>query len=192
MSKPQFAINKLSLPGCLELVPDLKEDERGKFVKVFQQSVFSAMGLENHFPEIFYSVSKQGVIRGLHFQIPPFEHSKLIYCPEGWIQDAVVDLRQGSPTYGSYAVMDVSAEKGNLIYIPPGIAHGFCVLSDSAIVMYMVSSQYSPEHDAGILWNSIPVPWLVEEPIVSKRDCLHPRIQGYQSPFRYQSKDDNR
>ncbi|MFZ5484202.1 MAG: dTDP-4-dehydrorhamnose 3,5-epimerase [Pseudomonadota bacterium] len=173
------------LPGCVELRPRIHQDDRGRFVKVFQREAFLALGLAVDFAEEYYSVSRKGVIRGLHFQRPPMDHAKLVYCVAGQVQDAVVDLRAGSPTRGCHAWVELSAERGNMLYIPSGLAHGFCVLSESATLVYKVTSPHSPEHDAGIRWDSAGIPWAVDGPILSERDLRHPAFDDFLTPFIY-------
>lgn len=182
-----FELVATAIPGCLEVRPRLLADERGHFVKVFHRDIFAAAGLASHFAEEYYSVSRRGVVRGLHFQRPPMDHAKLVYCVAGRIQDAVVDLRAGSPTLGRHALVELSAEAGNMLYIPSGLAHGFCVLSESATLVYKVTSVYSPEHDAGILWDSVGIPWAEREPILSARDRGHPALADFASPFVYEA-----
>lgn len=176
-------INETSIPGCFELIPNVFKDERGIFIKTFHEDVFAENGLNIHYAEEYYSFSYRGVLRGLHFQTPPFDHFKLVYCSQGEVMDAVVDLRIGSPTYGKYQTFMVSAEKGNMIYIPPGLAHGFLVVSHSAIMMYKVSTVYVKESDTGILWNSIGIPWPEEKPIISVRDSNFLPFSDFKSPF---------
>lgn len=183
--KQLFTVTPSTIPGCVELRPQVREDRRGRFVKVFHQHVFELLGLCTDYAEEYYSVSRRGVIRGLHFQAPPMDHDKLIYCASGTIQDAVLDIRTGSPTYGRYALFHLSAEEGTMVYVPRGLAHGFCTLSESAIVVYKVSSVYSPEHDGGLLWNSAGIPWEIQEPLLSERDQAHPPFQSFKSPFFY-------
>lgn len=180
-----FTVIPSPLSGCVALRPQVRQDRRGRFVKVFHKHVFELLGLCADYEEEYYSVSRRGVIRGLHFQVPPMDHDKLIYCVSGRIQDAAVDLRCGSPTYGRYALFDVSAEEGNMVYVPRGLAHGFCTLSESAIVVYKVSSVYSAEHDRGLLWNSAGIPWAIGDPLVSDRDLTHPPFESFRSPFSY-------
>lgn len=180
-----FELVATTIPGCHEVRPRILGDARGRFVKVFSQDAFASAGLATEFAEEYYSVSRQGVIRGLHFQVPPMEHAKLVYCVDGRVQDAVVDLRTGSPGEGRCAVVELSAEEGNMLYIPPGLAHGFCVLSASATLVYKVTSLYSPRHDKGILWDSAGIPWAVKNPVLSDRDRAHPRLADFESPFRF-------
>lgn len=179
-------INKTRIPGCYEITPLIFKDERGIFVKTFHQEVFAQNRLETHYAEEYYSSSHQDVLRGLHFQIPPKDHTKLVYCIAGEVIDAVVDLRIGSPTYGEFETFKLNAEKGNMIYIPPGLAHGFYVVSQNAILLYKVTTVYSPEHDSGIHWNSVGIPWPGDDPIISKRDSEFVALSDYVSPFTYQ------
>lgn len=180
---PLFQVHPTTIPGCLEIRPRIHEDQRGRLIKVFQLEAFNQLGLCTNFAEDFYSVSRRGVIRGLHFQAPPADHIKLVYCLEGRIQDAIVDLRSSSPTFGQHALVELSAEAGNMLYIPRGLAHGFCTLSETAIVAYKTSKSHSPEHDQGILWNSAGIQWLETAPKISERDRALPPLSALQSPF---------
>ncbi|MDH3974413.1 MAG: dTDP-4-dehydrorhamnose 3,5-epimerase [Deltaproteobacteria bacterium] len=178
-------INETELPGCYELVPHIFKDERGLFVKTFHEEQFREKGLVTHFGEEYYSFSHKGVLRGLHFQTPPMDHAKMVYCVSGEVIDAVVDLRVGSPAYGKYALFDLNSEKCNIIYIPSGMAHGFYVTSESALLMYKVTTVYSPEHDSGIHWRSAGIPWGNDNPQISKRDGSFPSLADFKSPFQY-------
>ena len=182
-----FERRAVKIPGVFELFPRVHHDNRGKFVKVFQHEAFASKGLETHFAEEFYSTSRKGVIRGLHFQTPPFDHTKLVFCTSGKVQDVVVDLRKGSPTYGQYEQFDLSAELANIIYIPTGIAHGFCVLSHEATMVYKTSTNFSVDHDAGILWDSVGVEWQESHAVVSVRDQNHVSFSEFISPFDFLS-----
>ena len=181
-----FDLKPSNLGGCFEFQPKVFDDIRGRFVKVFHEQEFTGLGLEANFCEEYYSTSHRHVIRGLHFQLPPADHVKMVYCVQGEVLDAVVDLRIGSPTYGQYATFELSATKANSIYIPKGMAHGFCVLSEQAIMVYKVSTTYSPLHDAGILWNSAGIPWPATSAIMSARDKGFPPLAHFESPFRYE------
>ena len=179
-------ITETNIPGCYEITPRIFKDRRGSFVKTFHQEIFSDRQLETNFAEEYYSISVQNVLRGLHFQLPPQEHTKIVYCVRGQVIDAVVDLRVGSPTYGKFETFDVNADKANIIYIPPGLAHGFYVTSKTAIMMYKVSTVYSPQEDTGILWNSVGISWPSTNPIMSKRDGSFLTFSEFESPFIYQ------
>ena len=178
-----FALKESVIQGCFELQPKVLDDNRGKFVKVFHKSEIAALGLETDFVEEYYSVSHKNVVRGLHFQRPPMDHIKMVYCVQGQVMDVVVDLRVGSLTYGQHVVFELSAVKANCIYIPKGTAHGFCALSENTVMVYKVSTVYSPEYDAGILWDSLGIAWPTNEPIMSARDRSFPTFTQFESPF---------
>lgn len=178
-----LTLTQSKLEGCLNIQPTVFDDERGRFVKVFNKDFFLAHGLETEYLEDYYSTSVKGVIRGLHFQTPPLDHVKLVFCVKGQVVDVVLDLRVGSPTYGAVDVFELSAEKANFIYIPKGFAHGFCVLSDEATMVYKVSSPYSIKHDSGVLWSSIDFNWPVKDPVLSARDKSFESLENFASPF---------
>src|SRR6266568_5622159 len=178
-----FTLTPSKIGDCLEIQPHVMEDSRGRFVKIFHAPEFEKRGLETSFVEEFFSISHKNVIRGLHFQLPPKDHVKIVYCQQGEAMDVVVDLRLGSPTYGEFEIFNLSAENANGIYIPTGLAHGFCALSESAVMVYKVSSVYSPEHDAGVRWDSMNIPWPVANPTLSSRDLKLPSFIDFISPF---------
>lgn len=180
-----FELFQTPIAGCYEIQPKVLSDERGCFVKTFHRTEFARHDLQTDFDEEYYSVSHAGVIRGLHFQLPPMDHVKVVYCVSGSVFDAVVDLRIGSPTYGQSFSTQLSAAKGNGLYIPQGFAHGFAVTSETAILMYKVSTVYSPEHDSGILWNSANISWPISDPILSTRDQSFTPLCDFDSPFHY-------
>ena len=183
---PSLEIRATPIPGCFEIRSRVLDDDRGCFVKVFHVEAFAAHGFETVYTEEYYSVSRRGVIRGLHFQTPPADHVKLVYCIAGRVQDAVVDLRVGSPSFGHHALFDLDARTANMIYVPKGLAHGFCVMSDAATLVYKVSAVYSARHDAGVLWSSAGIPWAVTNPVLSERDRGHPPLERFVSPFVYE------
>lgn len=179
-----FDKKETTLEGCFEIQPKVRGDNRGSFVKTFHEQSFAELGLATDFKEMFYSASVKNVLRGLHFQTPPCDHVKLVYCACGKVLDAAVDLRKNSPTYGKFHVVELDSDKGNMFYLPKGLAHGFLTLSDKAVVIYNLTSVYSPEHDKGILWSSCGIDWNVDFcPILSERDKKHPRLEDFESPF---------
>ena len=180
-----FELRDCAIPGCREIRPKALIDARGQFVKIFHAETFEGLGVETNFPEQFYTTSKQGVIRGLHFQAPPMDQTKVVFCVSGSVLDVVVDLRVGSPTYGHHVRFQLDADKPCAIYIPSGLAHGFCVLGSSATLMYMVSRSYAPQCDDGIAWNSAGIQWPVSAPILSERDRGLMPLADYRSPFVY-------
>lgn len=163
-------LNKTKIPGCFEITPFIQKDHRGVFVKIFNLDIFSQYGLETFYAEEYYSCSYKRVLRGLHFQIPPHEHTKIVYCVTGEIYDVVVDLRINSPAYGKFESFLLNDQKRNAVYIPPGCAHGFYVFSEFAAVVYKVTTVYSPNNDCGIRWDSVDIPWPDKDPIISDRD----------------------
>ena len=173
------------IPGCFELIPIIHKDSRGVFVKTFHSPTFKKFGLKTVFKEDYYSISLRHVIRGLHFQLPPNDHVKLVYCLSGIVKDVVVDLRIGSPTYGKYLSIDLSAEKGNMLYIPKGVAHGFCVLSKTSTLVYKTSTIYSPNKDTGIRWDSAGIPWPDKNMLISERDKSFLSLKEFKSPFKF-------
>jgi dTDP-4-dehydrorhamnose 3,5-epimerase len=181
-----FDLIPTGIAGCHEVQPRVLEDVRGRFVKVFHRDSFRQMGFETEFAEEYYSLSRKGVIRGLHFQVPPADHHKLVYCTRGEVFDVVLDLRVGSPTYGKTASFNLSFSQGNFLYIPKGLAHGFCATSDNAILVYKVSTVYSPSHDQGVLWSSVGINWPVNDPIISDRDAGFLPFNQFDSPFAYE------
>jgi dTDP-4-dehydrorhamnose 3,5-epimerase len=182
-----FDIQTCSLPGVLLLKPKILGDDRGSFIKTFHCEYFRSHNLMTSIGESYYSVSIQGVLRGLHFQLPPKDHEKLVYCISGDVMDVVVDLRRGSPAYSKHEQFELSSRTADGVYIPRGCAHGFFVLSKSAVLHYSVGTPYSPECDTGILWNSLGIQWPTSSPILSERDRRHPAWKEFDSPFQFET-----
>lgn len=181
--KNKMKINETNLSGVFILEQSVFKDSRGAFVKIFQDSFFRERNLEADFRENYYTRSKEDVIRGMHFQIPPYDHAKLVTVIQGTILDVILDLRKASPTFGHYETFELSRENRKSIYIPRGFAHGFTVLGESAIAYYMVTSEYSAEHDCGIRYDSFGFNWPVSTPIISDRDKSFPPFSEFNSPF---------
>lgn len=158
-------------------------DNRGLFVKTFHDATLKAQGIGFELKESYFSISRKDVIRGMHFQLPPHQHSKIVFCPQGAIMDVIVDLRKASPTYGQYQVQVLSAENHKAFYIPEGFAHGFKSLTDEAITYYLVSSEYHKESDTGIRFDSIGFDWQVDHPVISGRDMSFVALKEFESPF---------
>lgn len=184
-------VQPTKLIDCFEIKPDTFHDNRGRLVKTFHQDSFAQNYLQASFAEQYFSHSTKGVLRGLHFQVPPYQHVKLVYCTYGQVLDAVVDLRVGSPTFGQYATFELSAEKGNMVYVPQGMAHGFYVVSEWAVVVNNASTVYSPEHDCGIRWDSVGIPWGDDAPVLSEKDKNLVPFEKFRSPFVYTEKADS-
>ncbi len=178
----KFAETKI--PGCFEITPFVHQDDRGCFVKIFNESVFQQHGLSFETKEEYFSISKKGVLRGMHFQMPPDHHAKLVYCIEGEVLDVLVDLRVDSPVYGKPVTFQLNSTRRNILLIPVGVAHGFYTVSDQATLIYKTSTIHAPQSDAGILWSSFPDLWPTNQPNLSDRDKKHPLLKDFQSPFK--------
>ena len=158
-------------------------DDRGSFVKTFHKKSFEDQGLESSFDESFYSVNKKGVVRGMHFQLPPDDHAKIVYCTSGSLIDVILDIRKDSPTYGQFAEIKLSGDNFKAAYLPKGVAHGFAVLEDNTCMIYLTSTMHSPQNDAGIRWDSFGYQWPFDKPLNSERDQLFPSFSEFNSPF---------
>jgi dTDP-4-dehydrorhamnose 3,5-epimerase len=176
-------IIKTPFQGLYVLQTNHFEDNRGAFQKLFNEEFFKANGLACDFKEIYYSVNKKNVIRGMHFQTPPADHVKMVHVSRGSIVDVVVDIRKESPTYGQCFSIQLDDQKGQYLYIPKGFAHGFLSLQDDTIVNYAQTSCYDKEHDGGVASDSIGYDWGVESPIRSGRDLTFPTLSDFKSPF---------
>lgn len=170
------------LKGLFTVKNFVTKDKRGVFVKTFHEDLFTSIGFTGKFTESYFSQSHKNVIRGMHFQIPPHDHEKLVYVTDGAILDVTLDLRKDSKTFGQYFKIVLNAFEQS-VFIPKGCAHGFLTLSKTTTVVYNVTSVYRPNSDNGILWNSFACNWNIEEPIVSDRDAAFDSFQNFASPF---------
>ena len=181
---------KTDIPGLLEIVPEVHYDERGSLYESYHEDRYRDEGITNVFLQENFSASSYGVIRGLHFQRPPFSQAKLAMCTSGKIWDVAVDLRVGSPTYGKWHGVLLDSEKHNQFLIPKGFAHGFSVLSDRACFSYRCDEYYHPEAEVGIAYNdpSLAIDWKVPEQscIISEKDKQWPDMNRFDSPFVFQ------
>lgn len=162
-------LHELPLKGAFIIENFFHKDSRGKFIKLFNDELFKCNGIEFFPKEIYYSVSKKDVIRGMHFQKLPFEHAKLIYIVSGAIIDVILDIRNNSQTFGKFYEIKIESDK-NALYIPIGFAHGFKSLMDNTIVVYNQTSCYDRNSDDGIRWDSFNYDWNIKTPIISERD----------------------
>ena len=183
-------ITPLKTAGCLRISLDKRTDQRGYFIKTFQGSFFREAGCEITGGEDFYTTSSKGVVRGMHFQLPPKALKKVVYCLAGSILDVLVDLRVGSPTYLQSESLTLSAQEPCVLCLPVGVAHGFLALADDSMVCYKVDQEYDPALDSGIRWDSFGYDWPVQNPVVSARDSSLPRLQEFQNPFIYNGRHD--
>jgi dTDP-4-dehydrorhamnose 3,5-epimerase len=167
------------------LRPLVFEDARGTFVKPFHEGQLAAHGIAMAVREEFFSTSRKGVLRGMHFQVPPHAHQKLVYCLTGRVLDVLLDLRKASPSFGTAAAFELSAANRHVVHIPPGIAHGFLSLEDDSCLIYKTDAVHAPDCDAGVLWNSFGFAWPLDgsAPVISPRDLAHPELCDFESPF---------
>lgn len=178
-----WQIDNLQLADARLITLPKFNDIRGSFVKAFHESTLKDAGIDFTLRESYFSFSKKDVIRGMHFQLPPQQHSKIVYCPQGAILDIIIDLRKNSPTYLHYFAQELSAENHLAYYIPEGFAHGFKSLKDDSLTYYLVSSEHSQAHDTGIRFDSFGYDWQTPEAIISARDLSFPELKDFQSPF---------
>lgn len=167
------------LPGCSLLIPRQHRDSRGRLVKIFQDHAFTEFGIDGPWEEDFWSESGRSVCRGLHYQAPPFQHAKLVTCLRGEVFDVMVDLRVASPTFCQHEVNLLAASDVTLLYVPPGVAHGFQALTEGALVYYKATRRHEPAADRGVRWDTCGIAWPFAEPILSMRDAVFPSLQEY-------------
>ena len=178
---------KTPIEGLLILEPKVYRDARGYFVETYNEQRYREAGIDAHFVQDNQSCSTYGVVRGLHFQRPPYTQAKLVCCTVGRVLDVAVDLRKGSKTFGQWFSVELSEENKRQFFIPRGFAHGFSVLSNQAIFTYKCDNLYHPEADGGILLNDpdLAIEWQVPEElrILSEKDTKHPKMADFKTPF---------
>ena len=177
-----------AIPGLFHIQPKSSLDARGTFAKTFVARDYADVGLATNFLEEFHTESVREVVRGMHFQLPPYDPEKVVFCLTGCVFDVVLDLRRGSPTYRKSLTFELEGPTGAGLYVPSGCAHGFCALAERSVLSYRTTAEYAPDHDTGVLWSSVGVDWPVEEPIVSARDAAFPALAEFDSPFVYLGK----
>jgi len=174
-----FQFHRLFIPDVILIEVKVHKDERGFFEEIFKETEFRKNGIPSTFVQDNLSRSKYGVLRGLHYQLPPKAQGKLIKVVTGEIIDVAVDIRKDSPTFGKFVKQELSEKNGCMLYIPEGFAHGFCVVSELAHVIYKTTAEYAPELERGIIWNdpTIRVEWTVPTPKLSEKDLMLPLFQ---------------
>ena len=179
---------KTDISDVYIIEPSVFQDTRGYFLESYNQKKFEQVVGKTSFMQDNESKSSKGVVRGLHFQKPPFEQAKLIRCIEGEVLDVAVDIRKKSKTYGEYVAVLLSGENKRQLFVPRGFAHGFIVISDNATIAYKVDNTYAPNYDAGIRWNDkeLNIQWgmLEYQVLVSKKDAELPFFSEFESPFK--------
>ena len=175
-----FEFERLRIEGVILVKPKVFGDNRGFFMESYKKSEFIAGGINTEFRQDNHSKSSKGVLRGLHYQAPPFEQAKLVRCTRGKIYDVAVDIRKNSKTFGEYIRVELSEENKHMLYIPEGFAHGFVVLSDEAELLYKTSNEYAPSADRGIRCNDedLNIDWGIDfEPVLSEKDKKQPLLK---------------
>jgi dTDP-4-dehydrorhamnose 3,5-epimerase len=182
-----FNFTPLAIPGLALVEPQRFGDARGFFMETYKKTDFAAGGIHGEFVQDNVSYSSRGVLRGLHYQLPPQAQAKLVTVYQGEVFDVAVDIRQDSPSYGQWHGLTLSSAKPQFFYIPTGFAHGYCVLSETAIFAYKVDAEYAPELDRGIMWNdpSIGIEWPIQPPLLSDKDKEHPPLSQVEKPFTF-------
>jgi dTDP-4-dehydrorhamnose 3,5-epimerase len=187
-----FSIERLKLAEILLIRSKRFEDPRGYFMETWSHAAFLDLGIRANFVQDNQSLSVQrGTVRGLHFQVPPFAQAKLIRVLQGSVFDVAVDIRAGSPTYGKWCAVTLTAARPEQLYIPKGFAHGFATLEPDTVIAYRVDAGYAPQCDAGIRWNdpAIGIDWPVgaEQAVLSAKDAALPLLEGFRSPFGWEA-----
>ena len=174
-----FTFTPLDLQEVLLVEPDTYPDDRGFFRETFKASAFARGGVGDAFVQSNVSRSSAGVLRGLHFQRPPAEVAKLVSVAQGRIFDVAADVRKDSPTLGRWVGAELSAADGRSLFVPRGFAHGFVALEDDTVVTYLMTGEFSPEHDAGVRWDDpdLGIDWPVQAPILSEKDRTLPTLR---------------
>jgi len=167
------------IPGLMVVLPTLIKDERGAFMEVFKASQYSRSGIKHAWEQENRSISRQNVLRGMHYQVAPYAQAKLVGCIAGRLFDVAVDIRPGSPTYGKHFSIELNPFDGEMLYIPEGFAHGFYSMDNDTVMSYRCSKEYSPKHERGFIFDDIDVgiKWPAEYPIVSAKDALLPAFK---------------
>lgn len=177
-------VNSTALPGVIIFSPQIYYDARGYFLETFKQEIYHQHGITKPFFQDNFSHSKKNVLRGLHYQLKR-PQGKLVYVTSGKVLDVIVDIRVGSPTFGQSVTVELSDENHTQVYVPPGFAHGFCVLSDSAHFVYKCTDYYDSASEAGLIWNDpdLNIQWPLSAPILSAKDALLPRLASVDKQF---------
>jgi len=178
-----MVFQETAIRGVISIQPKLFGDERGYFIETYNEEKYAPFLNGVQFKQDNLSKSKKGVLRGLHFQSPPFEQGKLVSVIQGSVLDVAVDIRKNSPTYGKYVSVILSGEIKNQLWIPPGFAHGFVALEDDTLFSYKCTNIYAPEYEKCILWNDFDIDWNIKSPIISEKDKIGVSFSNFESPF---------
>jgi dTDP-4-dehydrorhamnose 3,5-epimerase len=179
-------ITETKLKDCFLIEPNVFQDNRGFFLESYSEKKFKELGITTIFRQDNHSMSlKKGVLRGLHFQLPPHTQTKLVRVTQGSVFDVAVDLRKNSPTFGKWAGFTLTADNFHMLYIPQGFAHGFCTLEDNTEFMYKNDNFYTPDFEGAIRWDDpqLNIDWPVKNPVFSDKDAKAPYLKDFDSPF---------
>lgn len=185
-NQKKMEFKKEEIDGIISIYPKIFGDDRGYFLETFNEKKYQELiGKEFIFCQDNVSKSSKGVLRGLHFQMPPYDQGKLVFVLQGKVIDVAVDIRKYSPTYGKHVKIILDSESKNQLWIPPGFAHGFCALEDETIFCYKCTNFYSPDHEQSLLWNDedLKIDWGEKSPIVSEKDKKAMCFNNFLSPF---------
>lgn len=180
-------LKKEKIADLISIYPQVFGDDRGFFYESFNAKKYhEVLDSSINFVQDNLSKSSKGVLRGLHFQLPPFDQGKLVQVIAGTAIDVAVDIRKNSPTYGQYVKVILSSKENNQFWIPPGFAHGFCALEENTLFSYKCTNYYAPEYERAILWNDpdLNIDWGIEDPIISEKDKSAIRLSDFESPFK--------
>jgi dTDP-4-dehydrorhamnose 3,5-epimerase len=182
-----FEFKRQEIPNVILITPKAFGDERGFFMESYKESEFKANGITFDFKQDNHSKSSKNVLRGLHYQLEPYAQGKLVKVVTGRIFDVAVDIRKGSPTFGNWVSAELSEENKQMLWIPPGFAHGFLSLEDNTNVLYKSTNEYNKESEGGILWNDpeIGIKWPVDKPILSEKDKKYTLLKKVDINFNY-------
>ncbi len=173
------------IEGLLVIEPQVFNDARGYFYESYNKQKFAEAGIDYEFIQDNQSLSQKGIIRGLHFQAPPFDQGKLVRVIQGAVKDVVVDIRKNSPTFGQHFSIVLTAQNKTMFFIPPGFAHGFETLEEDTIFLYKCTNVYNKESEGGLLWNDpfLNINWQNNDPLISDKDKILPTFENLISPF---------
>ncbi|MGF1561574.1 MAG: dTDP-4-dehydrorhamnose 3,5-epimerase [Geminicoccaceae bacterium] len=185
-------VTQTELPEVLLVEPARFGDERGYFTESYNRRVFADIGIDVDFVQDNHSYSaKRGTLRGLHYQAPPMAQAKLVRVAHGAVRDVAVDARQGSPRYGQWVAVDLSADNGRQLFVPEGFLHGFVTLEPDTVFLYKVNNHYSKPHDGAVAWNDpdLAIDWRIDadDVTVSEKDAKAPAFAAWTSPFSFQA-----
>lgn len=178
-------IEKSQIEGLIVIKPDVFEDQRGYFFESYNEEKFRQLGIDVKFLQDNESKSGKGVLRGLHFQVPPYQQGKLVRVIKGAVLDVAVDLRNSSPTYGQWVSIELSEKNKWMYWIPAGFAHGFLTLDENTIFFYKCTQVYHRESEMGIAWDDpdLRIDWGTDQPLISEKDKIAGRFRDFVSPF---------